>query len=154
MAQDDPAEQLAQLSVCLLDAGPLIAALDRADLAHAPVARAFAAFRGMLITSGAVVTEAMHFLRDERNGPSRLVNFLARTDTRICDCFSPERLTECATLIRKYADVPMDFADATLVLIANESGTGDIFTLDERGFKTYRHGRNKRFSLVLADFGR
>jgi uncharacterized protein len=152
MAQDDPAEQLAEVSVCLLDAGPLIAVLDRADPGHARVSRAFAAFRGMLLTTGAVVTEAMHFLADDRDGPGRLVDFLERTDTRVGDAFTRERLSKSAQLMRKYADLPMDFADATLVLMAEEAGVSEIFTLDEHGFRTYRFGRNKRFRLVLDGF--
>ena len=152
MAQDDPAEQLARVSVCLLDAGPLVAALDRADPGHARVTRAFASFRGILLTSGAVVTEAMHFLKDERDGPSRLVDFLELTNTRIGDSFTRERLGKSAALMRKYADLPMDFADATLVLMAEEAEVGEIFTLDQRGFRTYRYGRNKRFKLVLDGF--
>jgi hypothetical protein len=152
MAQDDPAEQLARVSVCLLDAGPLIAALDRGDPGHARVSRAFAAFRGVLVTSGAVITEAMHFLGDERDGPERLVDFLRRSGTQISDCFTPMRLDKCVALMKKYADLPMDFADATLVVIADEVGVGEILTLDKRGFRTYRHGRNKRFTLLLEDF--
>jgi predicted nucleic acid-binding protein len=42
----------------------------------------------------------------------------------------------------------MDFAHATLVLLANELGAGDILTLDERGFRTYRFGGSRRFNLV------
>ena len=43
----------------------------------------------------------------------------------------------------------MDFADATLVLLAEALGVGDILTLDRRGFATYRMKRGKRFLLVL-----
>jgi predicted nucleic acid-binding protein len=42
----------------------------------------------------------------------------------------------------------MDFTDATLVLLANDLGTGDILTLDERGFRTYRFRGSRRFNLV------
>ena len=52
---------------------------------------------------------------------------------------------------RRYGDTPMDFADATLVLLAEELGTDRILTLDERGFRTYRHGRNLAFAMVLQD---
>jgi hypothetical protein len=50
--------------------------------------------------------------------------------------------------MKKYADLPMDFADATLVLLADELGTGDILTLDQRGFRTYRFRGSRRFNLV------
>jgi predicted nucleic acid-binding protein len=43
----------------------------------------------------------------------------------------------------------MDFADATLVWIAESSGTDKIITLDRRGFSSFRFGKNRRFELVL-----
>ncbi len=45
----------------------------------------------------------------------------------------------------------MDFADATLVVLADELATKRVVTLDERGFRTYRHGRKSTFELVLQD---
>jgi len=43
----------------------------------------------------------------------------------------------------------MDFADATLVLLADELGAGDILTLDERAFRTYRFRGSRRFNLMI-----
>ena len=51
--------------------------------------------------------------------------------------------------MKKYADTPMDFADATLVLLADETGCDHIVTLDERGFRTFRFRSTRRFQLVL-----
>jgi hypothetical protein len=50
----------------------------------------------------------------------------------------------------KYANVPMDFADATLVLLGDEVGTTDIVTLDRRGFSAYRTARGKSFQITPA----
>jgi predicted nucleic acid-binding protein len=50
--------------------------------------------------------------------------------------------------MRKYADTPMDFADATLVLLADATGILEILTLDRRGFSTYRTSKGKRFRLM------
>lgn len=47
-------------------------------------------------------------------------------------------LKRVAALMEKYRDVPMDFADATLVVLGEEAGTNWVFTLDRRGFSTYR----------------
>ena len=44
----------------------------------------------------------------------------------------------------------MDYADATLVLLADEMGVADIAALDTRGFSTYRTAKGKAFRLVLA----
>ncbi|MFZ4777380.1 MAG: hypothetical protein ACOYM3_18585 [Terrimicrobiaceae bacterium] len=51
----------------------------------------------------------------------------------------------------RYTDTPMDFADATLVLTAGAWGCGDILTLDERGFRTFRFNRSKPFRLLLQE---
>ena len=50
----------------------------------------------------------------------------------------------------KYSDTPMDFADATLVLLAEELGVTEILTLDRRGFSTYRTAKRKGFRLLPA----
>jgi uncharacterized protein len=49
----------------------------------------------------------------------------------------------------RYANVPMDFADATLVLLAETLGAHDVLTLDRRGFATYRTRRGRALRLVL-----
>jgi predicted nucleic acid-binding protein len=55
---------------------------------------------------------------------------------------SPESLSRAIILIEKYKDIPMDFADATLVTLAEGTGIDEVFTLDMRGFSAYRiHGR-------------
>ncbi|MFI5337050.1 MAG: type II toxin-antitoxin system VapC family toxin [Opitutales bacterium] len=133
----------------LLDTGPLIAALNRRDPYHQRCAAALASHTGDLLTTGAVVTEAMHFLGGEPNGAETLAGFLADAQVGIRDCFGADDLQAAARLMKKYADTPMDFADATLVLLAEESGCNQILTLDERGFRAYRYRGKSRFTLVL-----
>ena len=58
-------------------------------------------------------------------------------------------LRDAALLMERYADTPMDFADATLVLLAGDLGVADLATLDRRGFLTYRFSGKKAFRLVL-----
>ena len=50
--------------------------------------------------------------------------------------------------MEKYHDLPMDFADATLVTLGEESGIDQVFTLDRRGFSTYRLHGKKAFRLL------
>lgn len=50
--------------------------------------------------------------------------------------------------MRKYRDLPTDFADARLIYLAGELNTGDILTLD-RDFEFYRWRRNRRFHLLV-----
>jgi hypothetical protein len=65
------------------------------------------------------------------------------------DCFDPEALFTAVRMMNKYADIPMDFPDATLVQIAEQTGTENVLTLDKRGFSSFRFGRNRRFTLLL-----
>jgi hypothetical protein len=51
--------------------------------------------------------------------------------------------------MQKFATVPMDFADATLVLLADALSVRDVLTLDRRGFRVFRDLRRRPFRLVL-----
>lgn len=149
MAGAPAADEHPVVTSWLLDTGPLVAALNRGDPQHERCARVLSAFSGTLLTTGAVVTEAMHFIGGQARGAEVLVEFLDDAQIVIRDCFAPEQLRAAARLMGKYTDTPMDFADATLVLLAEETGLDKILTLDERGFRTYRRHGSRRFRLVL-----
>lgn len=134
----------------LLDAGPLVAYLDSTDPHHELCADALEAFDGQLHTTSAVIVETMHFIRHDSDGPDALVKLLTRSRAQVQDCTELAQLESAAQLMRKYSDVPMDFADATLVLLAQELGVADVLTLDRRGFSAFRFGGQKRFQLVLG----
>ena len=51
-------------------------------------------------------------------------------------------------LMARYADRPMDFADATLVHVAEREGLKTILTVDHDDFETYRIGRNAKFRIL------
>jgi len=134
----------------LLDTGPLVALLDRSEPDHDRVQKFMAGLRGSrLLTTGAVITEAFYFLSDLRDGPARLASFLDASGTQVHDAFSGEAMGSAVRLMSKYTDIPMDFPDATLVWIAEISGTDGILTLDRRGFSSFRFSRNRRFRLLL-----
>ena len=59
-----------------------------------------------------------------------------------------EDLPSIRKLMRQYADLPMDFADAALVQVAKRQGIEKIFTLDRRDFAVYRLGRGKAFTII------
>ncbi|HVD94708.1 MAG TPA: PIN domain-containing protein [Candidatus Limnocylindria bacterium] len=142
--------QLALMNICLLDTGPLVALLDRSEPDHDRVQSFMARLRGSrLVTTGAVITEAFYFLSDVRDGPASLASFLDASATEVRDAFSAEALAAAVRLMNKYADIPMDFPDATLVWIAEFSGTDRILTLDRRGFSSFRFRKSRRFKLLL-----
>lgn len=137
------------MKVWLLDTGPLVAYLDGRDPAHRDVAERLEGFTGRLVSTSAVITEAMHFVSDSSEGPEALSNFANAVGLLVYECAHPIQIKDAVRLMNKYADTPMDFADATLVLLADQLSVRDILTLDRRGFSTYRTGRGKPFQLVL-----
>ena len=62
-----------------------------------------------------------------------------------------ERLQQIPQLMQRYANLPMDLADASLVLLAEHLGHGRILTTDERDFGTYRWKSHKPFHNLLAE---
>lgn len=133
----------------LVDTGPLVAYLDRTDPMHEVVADRLDAFTGQLATTGAVITEVMYVVADVPDGPIAFAELLASADAHVADVEQPAEVLAAALLMRKYADTPMDFADATLVALAEQLDVADILTLDRRGFRTYRTSTGRKFRLVL-----
>ena len=53
--------------------------------------------------------------------------------------------------MKKYADLPMDLADASLVILAEHLGHGRIFSTDQRDFRTYRFKQHEPFQNLLLE---
>ena len=92
----------------------------------------------------------MYFLAEAPDGPVSFAEMLLVSGTRIAALETAD-VVAAAELMNEYADTPMDFADATLVLLAEQVGVADILTLDRRGFATYRTRKGKAFRLVLPE---
>lgn len=148
MAATDQEPELA-VKRWLVDTGAFVAYLDSRDRHNESVAGRLDAFVGQLITTAAVVTEVMYFVADAPDGPMTFAELLGRTPVSIVPLGDAQEVAAAAALMGMYADTPMDFADATLVLAGNALGVADILTLDRRGFSTYRLAKHRPFRLVL-----
>jgi predicted nucleic acid-binding protein len=149
MAPADQGKKLAALRTWLVDTGPLVAYLGRREQDHERVRRAFGSFSGRMFSTTAVITEAMHFLTKFPAGPNSLANLVTRSGILVLDACQPSEIRKAARLMNRYRDARMDFADATLILIADLLDVTDILTLDRRGFSTFRTSDGKPFNLVM-----
>ncbi len=129
----------------LCDASPLIALFDLSDDAHACCAAALKAFTGSFVTTWPVLTEAFHFI-DRPGDRSLLWNFVLSDVVRIDDLLATD-LGRIRILMEQYADLPMDFADASLVVLAERLQVSKIFTLDRRGFAVFRPRHAESFEI-------
>ncbi len=125
-----------------------MALLDRSEQHHRKYVGAVSALGAPLVTCEAVIAESCYLLRDIEGAAAAVLENVDRGVFQV-----PYRLAgnsgAVLKLLRKYADVPMDFADACLVDMASNYRTGRILTLDA-DFRIYRWGRNRPFDLLLA----
>jgi predicted nucleic acid-binding protein len=133
----------------IVDTGPLVAAFRRPqdnDPFTPWAAKLIRSLPYPLFTCDAVLTEAAHFLRS----PAKLLQaverglLVSRFDTRAA---SP-RLRE---LVSKYADRPMDFADACLVHMSEQTKDCRIVTIDRADFTAYRRHGREIIPLILPE---
>jgi len=61
---------------------------------------------------------------------------------------TPDAYGEIKTIVLKYADRDIDFADAALIWFAGVSGCRSVLTVDERDFSVYRLKGNRRFEVI------
>ena len=130
----------------LLDTGALVGLLDRSQRIHEPCAEFFKTWDGPVVTSEAVLTESTHLLSSVPRGSVSCIDFVLRAGIIVVPP-SDLSLRRCRDLMEKYADLPMDFADATLVALAEELNTDLVFTVD-KDFSVYRIRSRKNFRIV------
>jgi predicted nucleic acid-binding protein len=125
-----------------------VALLDRSEQHHRECVDAVSALEAPLITCEAVIAESCYLLREIRGAVSAVLENVDRGIFQISYRLRGNT-SGVLKLIRKYADVPMDFADACLVDMASDYQSGRILTLDA-DFRIYRWGRNRPFESLLA----
>lgn len=131
----------------IVDAGPLIALFLRRDRHHTRVKRFLSTNRARLVSTLPVITEVCHFLNAE--GKAALLTWIRRGGLSL-QPVGVDDFPEISDLIERYADQEMDFADATLVWLAELINTRDVMTIDRRDFLVYRARAGEPFNLVLS----
>ncbi len=131
----------------LVDAGPLIALVDADDRHHQACAKSFAAVREVLGTVWPVLAEAMYQVSEVRGGQAAIWQLIERGAVRLLP-LDEEDVPRISELMEKYADLPMDLADAALVRVAERDGLRTVFTVDRRDFNVYRLRGNRRFVIL------
>ncbi len=130
----------------LLDTGPIVAALDAGDQWHRSCALAVTKLIGRCVTTEAVVTEACHMVGRGRARASLVIDFLLDSEVPILS-LDRAAVRHAARLMDRYVTVPMDFADAALVTLADALELGSVLTIDRRGFRAYRPASGRAFRL-------
>lgn len=132
----------------IIDTSPLVACFNPDDAHHASCLEKLRLLKGRrLATSLAVMTEVTYLLDFSAKNQQKFLHFMASGVIELRE-LAPADLKAAAILMEKYASCPMDFTDATLVLLAERLKTRQIFTLDLHDFNTYRLKNNDAFDIL------
>jgi len=130
----------------LLDTGALVSLLDRSQRHHEAFASFFGGWSRPVVSTEAVLTEAAHLLGGIRGGRQACVDFFLSGAALLVPA-TMASLRRSRDLVSQYSDLPMDYADATLVVLAEELGTSLVLTTDKRDFAIYRIKGRRRFEI-------
>lgn len=134
-----------------VDTGFLYALLDKRDAWHGRAVAAAPTVQEGWVTTWPVLTEATHLMA--RRLGSRFAQALMDevADGALLAWDVPQdQVARIPAMLQRYASLPMDLADASLILLVEHLGHGRILTTDERDFGSYRWKSRKPFHNLLA----
>lgn len=135
------------MEALLTDSGPLVALLDRSDQYHDWAQEQLAELSGPLLTCEGAITEATHLLQDAGVPPWDVVELVDRKIV-IVGFSLDHHLTRVLSLLKKYADTPMDFVDACLVCMTESKRSCRLLTVDS-DFQIYRRFERQTIPLII-----
>ena len=113
----------------LVDAGPLIALFDKDDFYHQQILEFLKSYEGHLYTTWPVITETLHLLSFSVEVQLDFLKWLDRGGLKVLN-FDQSIIKRVIDLTKKYNDLSVDFADASLVAVAEREGIKDIISID------------------------
>lgn len=134
----------------IADTGPLVALFDQGDAFHSLSRASLGRIKAPLLTSEAVLTEVFFLLAPMRKSREAFENFCLEGGLRVA-LDAQAHLESLISLLRKYADLPMSLADATVVRLCELNHKAVVWTLDSH-FRIYR--RLGRRMIPLLDWPR
>ena len=131
----------------ILDTGPWVALIDRSESKHDICVRWLKNFSGKLYSTESVLTEVLYLLNFSVKAQTAAIDFVLKSVVEIIPS-SVESMKKVKILIKKYSDLPMDYADATIVCLAIDTEIYNIITLDQRDFNIYRFKKKQSFVIM------
>ncbi len=139
-------------AIALLDTGAVLAILNRQDRWHEACIESFSQLRKPLLTSEAILAELFYMVGDNPRRVEIAWTFI-RSGALTLAAIRDADLPALSRLMHQYHDRPMDFADATLVHLAERESLNTILTIDVSDFQTYRINGRQRFRILPVPAG-
>lgn len=142
----------------VVDTGFWVALFNNKDQYHQSAQDTLAQYgHEPLITTWCVLTETCHLLLQRSSNTYqgvqkqiKLINIFKQYPQQF-QLFNLEEthLDRIYLLMEQYKNLPMDLADASLVILAEELGEGRILSVDYRDFNSYRWKNTKPFQNLF-----
>jgi predicted nucleic acid-binding protein len=132
---------------CLLDSGPMVAVFNRSDRYFEASATFFKEYKGELLTTLANITEVVYLLDRNPKAQQAFLEWIGRGVVTIAE-ITPVEIAKIGAYFEKYVDLPMDFADGCLVMLAERTGILRVATVDS-DFYVYRTESNLSFEVLV-----
>jgi predicted nucleic acid-binding protein len=134
----------------LTDTGFWLALISKKDRYHSRVLQYMQNASSALVTTWPVIVETSYLL-NKRVGVHQQLEFVRSMSLGQVQIMSLQEnvLSRAHVLMEKYRDLPMDLADASLVIAAEELNNGSILSTDRRDFQTYRWKNREPFHNLL-----
>jgi len=131
----------------VVDTGPLVGLFDKDDCYHKLCKETLKRVREPLVTNWAVLTEVMYLLDFSLIAQNLCFDFIESggIDIRSGNASQIYRIHQ---LLKQYNDLPIDFADASIVALSEEENIKTVFTLDHKDFRIYSPKHTKAFHLI------
>jgi predicted nucleic acid-binding protein len=131
----------------MMDTGPWVALIDRSEERHKECVEWLKDFKDNILSSEAVLTEVLYLLNFSQRAQSATIDFVL-SGAIVLVPSSLESLKRTKRLMEKYKDIPMDYADATLISIAEVFSITRIVTFDAKNFGIYRMSSKQPFVVL------
>jgi hypothetical protein len=133
--------------IAIIDTGPWVALIDRSETKHAESVQWLKNFSGKLYSTEAVLTEVLYLLNFSISAQCAALDFVLESVVEIVPA-NTKSLQKTKYLMKKYADLPMDFADATIVCLATETRIQNVITFDRKDFSIYKLPKKQSFAIM------
>ncbi|RHX84297.1 type II toxin-antitoxin system VapC family toxin [Leptospira stimsonii] len=134
-------------NVALIDSGPIVALFNSNDKFHKTTYKFIKSYKGSLFSSWPVVTEVVYLLSFSIEAQADFLEWIERGSIQILD-INLEDLRYIKNRMKKYSDLPMDLADASLMCIAEREGIERIISIDS-DFSIYKTLKGKFLQKLL-----
>jgi len=133
--------------IAIIDTGPWVALIDRSKSRHAECVKWLSEFSGRLYSTEAVLTEVLYLLNFSITAQCATLDFVLESVVDIVPA-NTKSLKKAKNLMKKYAELPLDYADATIVCLAAETGMQNVVTFDRKNFAIYKLPKKQSFMLM------